>query len=260
MHKALISTLFAGLLLGGSALAATEPDLEREKRMASQIVDAILDGDAVWLKDGDHEFLGLYTEPDQIGKAVIMLHGRGTHPDWQDVANPVRVGLVEHGWATLSLQMPVLEKEAKFYDYVPLLPAAFPRIEAGIDFLRDQGYEKIVIVAHSCSVHMAMAWLEKNGDKKIDGFVGLGMGATDFQQPMDKPFPLEQLSIPVLDAFGSEEYPAVRNGAPVRLQAISKAGNPYSRQIVIDGANHYFTDKGAEVTDAVAQWLNATKF
>ena len=39
---------------------------------------------------------------------MIILHGRGYHPDWAEVANPLRVGLAE-GWNTLSLKMPVLD-------------------------------------------------------------------------------------------------------------------------------------------------------
>lgn len=264
MRSGWLGLLLGGALLAGSAHAATtaveQGDLAREKRMADEIVDAIFDGDPLWLEAGGNEFLGIYAETDEPGKAVIVLHGRGFHPDWEDAVNPLRVGLVEEGWATLSLQMPVLEKEAKYYDYIPLFPASFPRIEAGIAYLREQGHEQVVLIAHSCSVHMAMAWVTENGDASIDGFVGLGMGATDYQQPMSGPFPLDKMTVPVLDAFGSEEFPAVRGGAPARLQAISKAGNPQSRQIIIDGANHYFTDAGEPLVEAVAGWLNSLEF
>ena len=73
-------------------------DLEREKRMADEIVDAIIDGDAVYLEANNNEFLSIYTEADSDVKGVaIILHGRGFHPDWQDAINPLRVGLAESG-------------------------------------------------------------------------------------------------------------------------------------------------------------------
>ena len=145
------------LCLSYLSMAAGASDIAREKRLASQVVDSIIDGEAVFLKSGDHEFLSIYTEADEPGGAVIIMHGRGFHPNWADVVYPLRVGLVDQGWNTLSLQMPVLGKEAKFYDYLEIMDEALPRIEAGIDYLKQQGHEKIILIAHSCSVHMAMA-------------------------------------------------------------------------------------------------------
>ena len=248
-------TVIALVCLSTLCLPAGASDIEREKRLASQIVDSIIDGEPVFLPSGDHEFLAIYTEADDAQGAVIIMHGRGFHPNWSDVAYPLRTGLVEQGWNTLSLQMPVLDKEAKFYDYLEIMDDAFPRIEAGIDYLQAQGNEKIVLIAHSCSVHMTMAWVDAGRMRDIDGFVGIGMGAVDYQQPMLKPFPLDMLKVPVLDVYGEEEYPAVKKGAPARLAAIRNAGNPKSRQITVPGANHYFTDEGDALLEVVGSWL-----
>jgi pimeloyl-ACP methyl ester carboxylesterase len=248
-------TVIALVCLSTLCLPAGASDIEREKRLASQIVDSIIDGEPVFLPSGDHEFLAIYTEADDAQGAVIIMHGRGFHPNWSDVAYPLRTGLVEQGWNTLSLQMPVLDKEAKFYDYLEIMDDAFPRIEAGIDYLQAQGNEKIVLIAHSCSVHMTMAWVDAGRMRDIDGFVGIGMGAVDYQQPMLKPFPLDRLKVPVLDVYGEEEYPAVKKGAPARLAAIHNAGNPKSTQITVPGANHYFTDEGDALLEVVGSWL-----
>ena len=243
------------LFVAGQALAS-EPDFAREARMADEIVDVILDGDPVWLTAGEREFLGIYTEADEPGTAVLILHGRGFHPDWADTINPLRVGLVERGYSTLSLQMPVLAKDARYYDYVPIFHHAHPRIEAGIRYLRDRGHGKIVLLAHSCGVHMAMDWIRTTNDRSIDAFVGLGMGATDYRQPMHQPFPLDWMHVPVLDLYGADEYPAVIRLAPGRKVMIEKAGNSRSRQVVLPDANHYFTDQGDALVGAVADWLD----
>ena len=134
-----------GMLMGG--LQAS--DLEREQRLKDQIIDAIFDGEPEMLSADGHEFLTIYTEADDARGAVIIMHGRGFHPDWADAINPLRVGLVDHGWNTLSIQMPVLEKTAKYYDYVPIFDEAIPRIDAAIDFLRQQGNDKVILIAHS---------------------------------------------------------------------------------------------------------------
>jgi len=237
-----------------------KPDLEREKRMAVEVEDAVLDGEVIYLKDGDHEFMAIDMETEGDAKgAVIILHGRGFHPDWEDAIFPLRTKLPAKGWRTLSLQMPVLVKTAKYNDYVPLFPLATPRIEAGIKYLKEQGINNIVLLAHSCGAHMAMEWIRgRKGkvDDMITAYIGAGMGATDYKQPMEQPFPLPNMTIPVLDIYGEKEYPAVLRMAPGRLAMMKKAGNVKSKQVVVPGANHYFTDKGDELVAPVAEWLN----
>ncbi len=241
-------------------------DLQREKRMAEELVDVILDGDVVFLKAENHEFLSIYTkasiytEAEKAKGAAIILHGRGFHPDWQDAINPLRVGLAESGWNTLSIQMPVLEKQAKYYDYVPLFPEALPRIDAAIKYVRSQGSDEVILIAHSCGVHMAMAWLgsqlKGKRSQAIDAFVGIGMGATDYQQPIVQPFPLDKLVIPVLDVYADEDYPAVLKNATKRFSMIKAAGNKHSQQVMVTGANHYYEDKGEALTQVISQWLD----
>jgi pimeloyl-ACP methyl ester carboxylesterase len=230
-------------------------DLQREQRLKDQIIDAILDGEPLMLNADGHEFLAIYTEADEPKGAVLILHGRGYHPDWADAVNPLRVGLVEHGWNTLAIQLPVLEKSAKYYDYVPIFPEAIPRVDSALDFLRQQGNEKIVIIAHSCGAHMAMQYVRERGEAGFDAYVGIGMGATDYKQPMLEDFPLDQMKKPILDVYGGDDYPAVQRLAAIRAQQMSEEGNSLSHQIKIPGANHYFTDMGEPLVEAIAAWL-----
>ena len=106
------------------ALSATAQDLERERRLEAEIIDSILDGEPVHLDADGHSFLGIHTEADGGGprRAVIVLHGRGFHPDWPEVAAPLRIELPEHGWETLSLQMPVLGEIGQVLRLRPHLP------------------------------------------------------------------------------------------------------------------------------------------
>lgn len=243
----------AAILIGPFAAAS---DWHREARMADEIVDAILDGEVEMLVSGDRKFLGIYTEAESSTKGAIIIHGRGFHPDWVDTVQPLRVGLVDYGWNTLSIQMPVLAKDAKYYDYVSIFDEAIPRIQSAIDYLRLAGNQKIAIVAHSCGVHMTMHYLKKYGDKELVAYVGIGMGATDYKQPMLEAFPLNSLSVPVLDIYGADDYPAVHRLAPGRWQQIQQAGHAKSKQSVITDADHYFTDQGDVLVDAVGAWLD----
>lgn len=233
-----------------------QPDYARERRMSNEIRDAILEGEIFYLNDGSRSFMSIQTDAEERRGGTLILHGRGFHPDWEDTVNPLRTGLAENGWTTLSLQMPVLEKDAKYYDYVPLFAEAGKRIQAGIRHLKQQGISPITIVAHSCGAHMAMQWVRDNGDDDIAAYVGLGMGATDLGQQMAEPFPLDKMQVPVLDVYGEDDFPAVIKMAPDRLAQMTAAGNAKSEQKMLPAADHYFTDKGDELVGVVSSWLN----
>ena len=257
--KSMARSIIGALLLGLLWHSAGAADLGREARLKEQIIDYILDGEALMLKAGEHEFLSIYMESEAEAPkgGVILLHGRGFHPNWPQVIYPLRTGLVEHGWHTLSIQMPVLDKQATFYDYLDIVPESFPRISAAVGYLKQQGIEQIVLLAHSCSVHMAVAWLEQHPGEPISGFVGVGMGSTDKGQPMLRAFPLERFKFPILDIRGELDYPAVHGKAGQRWQAMQQAGHPRSRQQQVPGADHYFNDRDDALLDAVADWLGS---
>ena len=247
-------------LHGHLALAVT-PDYAREKRIAAEISETILDGEPLLLQTGPGDrFLSIFTrtpEPDPRG-TVLVLHGRGLHPDWGDVVQPLRVGLTEFGWNTLSIQLPVLPRGAKYYDYFEIFDQAGPRIEAAIARIGAESAGKVVLVAHSCGSHMFQHWVRTGEARALalfDAYVGIGMGATDYGQQMREPFILDRIEVPVLDLFGENDFPAVRRMAPERLDAISRAGNPKSRQLMLPDADHYFTGRDALLLDAVNGWL-----
>ena len=153
--------------------------------------------------------------------------------------------------------MPALLWQCRAQRRYDILHEAHPRIEAGIDYLKKKGADRIILIAHSCSVHMSMAWLDAHGDHRIAGYIGLGMGATDYKQPMRAPFPLEKLHVPILDVYGDEDYPAVQRLAPERMAAILAAGNPKSEQVVVPGADHYFKDHDDALLEVVNTWLDS---
>lgn len=252
------------LILGMSLLITGQPgyaaDLAREIRMKQQVADYIMQGDVVMLHDSaaEHEFLSIYTEAetDTPKGTVIIMHGRGYHPNWPELVYPLRTGLPEHGWHTLSIQMPVLDTTASFYNYMDIVEEAHPRINAAIEFLQQQEAGPIILLAHSCSVHMAVDWLHQHPDGGASGFIGIGMGSTDKGQPMRQPFPLQDIKIPVLDIRGEYDYPAVKRNAPRRWENIQQAGNPLSEQRVVKDAQHYFTDHSDALLREVTDWLD----
>jgi pimeloyl-ACP methyl ester carboxylesterase len=233
-------------------------DLAKEKRLADQIVDSIMVGDAVWLKAGNDKILSIYTEnetPKTIGAAII-LHGTGVHPNWDQVVRPLRVQLPEHGWTTLSIQLPVLSNDASHNDYIPLFKEVAPRINAGVEFLKAKGIQNIVIIAHSLGSSMAAYYLADKPDSSIQAFVAVG--ASDILQKDDKVgflTSLKRMKMPVLDIFGSNDLEQVLKSEKAKAMTARKTGLIVYTQLKITGANHFFDNKDDVLVKRVRGWL-----
>lgn len=238
-----------------------KPNLIRESRMISEIEEAVMDGDVEFLPlASDKEVFSIYmeSERDSFKGGVIILHNRGQHANWSDTTKPLRVGLAEKGWHTLSVQMPVLEKNAKYYDYVPIFPYSHERIEAGIDFYKNRGIDNIILIAHGCGAHMAMSYFDKYGDDKISAYVGIGMGATDYKQKAVKRVPLDIMLKPVLDVYGEKDFPGVKRSAGQRKWLMEIANNQQSTQKIIAKADHYYKENGSSkvLVEVINRWMS----
>ncbi len=246
------------LTLGVSlCAAAAASDLGKEQRWAEQIVDALLDGDAVYLNDGRSDFLALETESTvgEARRAAIVMHGTGVHPNWPTVVQPLRVGLTEAGWHTLSIQMPVLANEAEHAAYADIYDWVPGRIDAAISYLRDKGFSTIVLVGHSQGSTMAVYYLSHE-PRPVEGLVAIGMSGGIAGGPMDTLTQLPALAVPTLDLYGGEDLPEVLDSAAQRAAQARKAGGDYSQQVVA-GADHFFDGEETELQDAVKGWLSA---
>jgi len=249
----LIRLLF--IILIALAFNTHASDLAKEKRWADQVVDAILDGEAIWLNDGKSEFLGIYTEAEEDkGRAVIVMHGTGIHPDWQQVIQPLRVDLTEHNWNTLSIQMPILPNEAEYPEYAPLYDEVAPRIDAAIQYLKKNGSKEIVLVGHSQGASMTAYYLSTS-KQDVNGFVAIGMAAFADDPRMDIIKSLQKINAPVLDIYGDDDLEIVMKSIDARAKAAKKAGNKHYTQQEIKGSNHFFDGKEEQLVEAVAGWL-----
>lgn len=233
------------------SLSANSSDLEKEKRWAAQTVDSILDGEAVYLESEGVEFLAIELPGEADNKTgIIVIHGIGVHPNWAQVVQPVRVALAENGLHTLSIQMPVLENGATVEDYRKLMPEAAKRIDSAVQYLKKQGNNKVVLVAHSLGTHMAAFYLaESQGhlDESVKGFAGISMLETTSEL-------LSRIDLPTLDLYGSQDNPKALKSVPARKKAASRNKNYH--QITVPDANHFFDNKNEELLDAIDQFIS----
>lgn len=237
-----LSLFLLALLFAPLALAA---DYEREKRWADEITPGLIVGDAVYLQTSNgHKFLNLYTEAAKAKAAVIVMHGRGIHPDW-GLIGVLRTRLADHGYTTLSVQMPVLAADAKGEAYPPTFPEAGERLVAAIKYLQEKGYKKIALVSHSTGG--ASDFLKNNPAVPLFAWVSVSLNN-------DALGSLGVLKFPVLDLYGEKDLPQVLENNKARAQAIKKIKG--SAQIMASGADHFFNGQDEVLVKYVKSFLD----
>ena len=207
----------------------------------------------IWFDRDGHEFLSIYTESETpSNRAIIVVHGTGIHPDWEQVVKPVRVEMTTRGWNTLSIQMPILANEAEYKDYVAVYPEVPGRFESAIAQLQELGMKEIVIVAHSQGATMSSYFLSRN-PHPIKAFVAIGMGAAQPDSHLNSAESLKTINIPVLDIYGSEDLESVLQTAQARQQGA--AHNDAYKQVITEGSDHFYEGYEEQLIQSIDAWL-----
>jgi pimeloyl-ACP methyl ester carboxylesterase len=221
------------LCLAGGAHAQ---DYAREARWRSEVVGNLVVGDAVDLRlPSGRTFLGLHTAGKAQLPALVIVHGSGVHPD-HGVIGSLRMALADMGYATLSIQMPVLAADAPAEDYYPaLFPEAAARIAAAAAWLQNNSRAKMVLVSHSLGAWMSQYYLERTPRAPFAAWVSLGRGG-----------PVPALALPVLDVYGEKDSLAVLESAGARRAA---------KQVVIAGADHFYNGRESELARVLREFI-----
>lgn len=230
-----------------TSFLAQASDYAREQKWADEILPSLMVGEPVYLEQKDaHKFLTLLTEAPKAKAALILVHGIGVQPDW-GLVGVLRSQLAEHGYTTLSVQMPILASDASSDDYPALFPEADERLQQAEQFLRAKGYKKIGLVSHSMGSRMSHYYLSQHPDSAVAAWVAIGLGADVSYAAM---------KMPVLDLYGENDLPVVLNSA--RQRGDSLKGKAKSRQQVVPKTDHFFEGHDAELLKAVQSYLDQT--
>ncbi len=227
----------------------------RELEYASEIEASSPIGEIVKLKAEKRSFLSLYTETEQDANSgtVIILHPMGGHPDQRKLINPLRTYLPQHNWATLSIQMPVLDRLASEFEYYPLFDDAISRIQAAVDYLKSAGVKNIVLIGYGLGAVMALSYLnEKANDKNISALVAISLGVpkTAHKKVQTIDF-MKEIKVPFLDIFAEFDLPEVTDSA--RKRRIVGKDNASYRQFEIEG--HLFQHDQGLVVKRIYSWI-----
>ncbi|HEX7972666.1 MAG TPA: DUF3530 family protein [Thiobacillus sp.] len=232
-------------LFSMAVFAGSVADYAREKKWADEVVPGLVIGDPVYLQTprDHHRFLALYT-PTATGKAAIVVHGMGIHPDW-GLIGTLRTELADRGFATLSIQMPILAADAQADAYPPTFPEAAERIATAVEFLKAKGYTQLAIVSHSMGSRMSLEYFNGTPDPAVKSWVSLGPPFNGYAK----------LKLPVLDLYGDNDLPPVLANAAQRKRSLTAKD---SKQVTIAHADHFYSGHEGEMVEAVAAFLSAT--
>lgn len=239
------------LLLAISASAFAASDYAREKNWDDEVTPGIVVGDPVYLEQKNrHKFLGIYTEAANARMGLVVVHGIGIHPDWGMIGT-LRQRLPDHGYTTLSIQMPILAVDAKPEAYVEHFPEAVERLQLAVAYLKRKGYKRITLVSHSMGSRMSHGYMIRN-PTEVSAWAALGTG------PGPGPvITYDGIRAPVLDLYGANELPRVLEGAAKRK--VSLMGKALSKQVVIPDTDHFFANHEDAMVKAVKDFLDSVK-
>ena len=223
-----------------------QADYAREARWAEEIGPAIVDGDSLTLAlPTGKKFLSIFQNVTGASTGVVVVHGLGVHPDWP-IINRLRTGLAEAGYVTLSVQMPVLAADARGEAYQAVFPEAAERLRVAVEFLRSRGMKKVAIVSHSLGARMSDHALTATKLSGVDAWVAVGLlGRYGTPRRND---------VPVLDIFGTKDFPGVLAERDARAQHISAIRG--SAQMEVQGADHFFAGQESELVRLVKLFLD----
>ncbi|MBI2993906.1 MAG: DUF3530 family protein [Gammaproteobacteria bacterium] len=260
MHRCRLRVALCGAgfvcLAGWCTAALHSAPADYEETVSAKLAETHQD-EVLRLRAGAREFTALFkpaTTANQ-GRAVLILHGMSGHADWPDVVAPLRNSLPAQGWATLSIQLPVLPPSAPWADYDTTLRRVPARIDSALACLSRLRYGKLAVIGYGYGAMAAAQFLAARG-KGFSAFVGISMLAPPFLMPRpDLLDSLRHISVPVLDIYGSRDHADILREVDDRRRAGTQDRTRSYEQFAIEGADHDYAGYEPMLISRIAGWL-----
>ena len=228
----------------------------REKEIADDLVRYADPAEVQWLGDGRYKFLSLYRETvsHNTQGAVVLIHDLGSNRDSLNIMKPFRDYLPEHGWTTLTMQMPILDSGAQRMEYYDRIPEARKRILAGVEFLGNQNIRNVVIIGYGFGAVFAIKFLENQNAPTVNALVIISLPATESKMPKSQlKGVLEKIEIPIFDIDFNRGN--VRRPDELKKRKRLMRNNKNYRQWLSIETDFGFHDSGMILAKRVYSWL-----
>ncbi len=223
-----------------------QTDVAREARWRAEIEPNIVVGDAQTLKTREgREFFAIFTEGKQKDVAFVLVHGVGVNPDFGFIGR-LRVLLADEGYATLSIQMPVLATESATPDaYATTFPDAASRVASAHTWMRERGYAKIVLASHSMGAWMSNVYFQNTPNSPYAGWIAMGVTGRILS--------IGSNSLPLLDLYGENDLPVNLSKAWLRRAHLWFL--PNSEQRMIAKADHHYASVEKDAARVIIEFV-----
>lgn len=189
--------------------------------------------------------------PNRRG-TVVILHAPGSTSDDPEIVRPLRLGLSDAGWDTLSVQLPrrfVSESPQQWLERNRHLE---PVIAGAAQWLRESGQLNQVLIGVGASGRAVLDFATRQPGNGVQALVLIG---TSIEADSDAAVQLAGSTLPVLDLS------AERDRAPVLASRSLKRrlgnANPAYRQREVPGATAGFIGLEDVMVSAIRAWLAA---
>ena len=162
-----------------TSLQTLEPEDVRFAVLAKTLAK---DNQVHWLNTDEQRFLALFKPVTGASKqgAILIVADYNHHPDWPGPVRYLRNKLPLHGWATLSLALPLqpVEKMTEPKDESPLSqsqanPQLTQRLQAAMTQIQSQGLYNIVVIAIGNAAPLTARSLVDLPASSYAGFIAL---------------------------------------------------------------------------------------
>jgi hypothetical protein len=251
--KNTIATLTLLLVLAGCSTSpdsdkeACPIDREREARIESEATATLFDGEPVRINvapgnDGfEKNFLGIWTEGDNDKPVVVLAHGPQRHIA-TDIIASTALELNQLGYGTLSLQLPVLNKDCQnAEDYPSTFPESFARIDAAAKWLQSKEMDNLALFGH----WVGNAYLANTKDAPYQAWIVNGLTGRFGSMGDNEPR--------VLDVFGEKGNSFTLRSAWMRRIWLWFRDD--GRQVIVPGADQNFADQTDDLAKAIDGFL-----
>lgn len=222
--------------------AAIDTSAARERDIAAAVERRLVAADLVWLDIDQGRFPAVFRRTDRPAPlgGVVILNGPGGVVEQPLLLRELAESAIAGGWAALSLQ------PADIADDATMTTNTSTRLRAGLDFLRTQGLENLIVVADARATPTVFTAIGADSLPPIAGVVGFGNWDASFADT----------EVAVLAVAGTRDPAAV-----AALARLRHAARDYPRAfdtIVIEGADRNFSGYEDQTAKAVRGWLERT--
>jgi len=187
-------------------------------------------GEVLEIPAGNNSFRAIFRarQHGQPRGGIVLLHDRATAANSLEVMRPLRLGLAQAGWDTLSLQLSSSRGDQ------PGDAVTTTRLRAGLDWLRTRKLTRLAVVALGDSAGAALAFAADKPPPELKALV-LVSAVIEPQTTATTEVP----QLPLLEVHAERDHPLVLEGIAAR-KGYAHGGADYSQRVVSGASAGYF--------------------